>query len=144
MRYMYILCGDMNIRPLVWYILSIHCAARRASHVSTAEGSKFVGPESTKNVATIQGTPKVHCFPVIRSRLCIRVRFCLGPALVSLRFSFHLADGLALFCLYFGFCFVWFALSTRSSPSVAVVFESIARLPFSLWGAFSLPRSSTS
>lgn len=56
---MYILCGDMNIRPLVWYILSIHCAARRASHVSTAEGSKFVGPESTKNVATIQGTPKV-------------------------------------------------------------------------------------
>ena len=63
------------------------------------------------------------------------MRFCLSPALVSLRFSFHLADGLALFCLCFGFCFVWFALLlTGSSPSVAIVFESIAPLPFSPWG----------
>ena len=89
--------------------------------------------------------------------LCIRVRFCLGPARVSLRFSFHLADGLVLvrwlFFGLFGFvcfgCWCCFCLRfawslTGSCPSVAIVFESIALLPCSFVGSLSLPRISSS
>ena len=81
------------------------------------------------------------------SCLCIRVRLCLSPALVSLlSLSFHLADGLICFVVFGLFCFVvCFALVglpwsvTGSCPSVAIVFESIAPLTFSIVGHHSLP-----
>ena len=74
--------------------------------------------------------------------LCIRVRLCLSPALVSLLSrSFHLADGLICFVVFGLFCFVvCFALVglpwsvTGSCPSAAIVFESIAPLTSSIVG----------
>ena len=57
------------------------------------------------------------------------MRFCFSPARVSLRCSFHLADGLvlSLSVVWFLLCLVWLSL-TGFCPSVAVVFESIAPL----------------
>ena len=85
------------------------------------------------------------------------MRFCLSPARVSLRFSFHLADGLVLvrwwfFGLYgfvcFGcwccFCLRFALVVDRILPISRNSIRIHSLLPCSFVGSLSLPRTSSS